>query len=141
MSNVKISQLPLATCASSSGLIPIVQDNVTCAVTVASLVANATSIFIPGAGTDSTIRIGGNNTATGPNAAVLGGCSNTASEQCSSVTTGRYNIASGIFSIISNGYHNTASGYYSSVVNGSCNTRSEERRVGKEVSAGGATWS
>jgi hypothetical protein len=85
---------------------------------------SGTSLYIVGAGVNSTVRCGVNNTAKGDYGASLGGSGNTASGNYSFVGGGGGNTTSGTYSIIGGGTSNTSSGNYSFVGGGGSNTSS-----------------
>jgi hypothetical protein len=85
---------------------------------------SGTSLYIVGAGVNSTVRCGVNNTAKGDYGASLGGSGNTASGNYSFVGGGGGNTASGVYSFVGGGTSNTSSGNYSFVGGGGSNTAS-----------------
>jgi len=85
---------------------------------------SGTSLYIVGAGVNSTVRCGVNNTAKGDYGASLGGSGNTASGNYSFVGGGAGNTSSGTYSFVGGGTSNTSSGNYSFVGGGGSNTAS-----------------
>jgi hypothetical protein len=85
---------------------------------------SGTSLYIVGAGVNSTVRCGVNNTAKGDYGASLGGSGNTASGNYSFVGGGAGNTSSGVYSFVGGGTSNTSSGNYSFVGGGGGNTSS-----------------
>ena len=91
MSTIKISQLPLGT-PNPGDVFPFIQDGTTKQSYISGVTSNI--VIISGAGVNSSVRCGVNNTSTGDYSASLGG---------------RCNTSSGNYSTISGGYCNTAS--------------------------------
>jgi len=85
---------------------------------------SGTSLYIVGAGVNSTVRCGVNNTAKGDYGASLGGSGNTALGKYSFVGGGRGNTASNAYSTVGGGYSNTAIGDDSTVSGGQSNNSS-----------------
>jgi len=100
MANCKISQLPVTTSVYGNALIPIVQNNCTCA----ALLCNISVISVGTGGITSTNRTGNNATSA-----------------FSTASGGQNNSADGIASTISGGYYNLSQGKYSTVSGGYCN--------------------
>ena len=84
--------------------------------------AAAPSIMVVGGGSNSTVRCGVNNTASGNCSASLGGQCNTASGNYSFVGGGNTNSGSGLESAIVGGQKNLAQGFNSFIGGGDCNS-------------------
>jgi len=85
---------------------------------------SGTSLYIVGAGVNSTLRCGVSNTASGNYAASLGGCNNTASGKYSFIGGGYGNSSSGNYSFVGGGGGNTSSNYFSTIGGGGFHTSS-----------------
>ena len=124
MAKVKISELPFCASPLATGLIPFSQCGVTYATNICSV--GTPSVIVAGAGTNSTIRCGVNNSASAAYSFAGGGLCNTATGCNSFVGGGFKNCATcgtggACGSFVGAGQCNIASGLFSSIVGGECN--------------------